>query len=982
MEDIDKAFSGDVRGAVVNYLRKFAEITGIDVVFYASQKVGDEWVGPVIKDGGLTVDLRNSDGGFCWDNNKIYIDINAGAHNNLSAKEVLHNTMLYTFGHEFVHFCEKWNAEEYLQFRQFVFQYMDEKMARDAAAGNTEHRNMEELIRARMEHEGRDYDYCAREVLADALAKILPDSNFAQELAQENMTWVEQIIDMLKKFIADIKAALNGIDPVENAPHVDIRENIGGSMQYLEVIRQMYDKLAAGAVQNYQAAMETEAQKNTTREGSVSRKARMTDAEIQAVQSIGRISVNQFSSADIKATERFAQQYWKEMGVKSPFFRAWFGDWRANDQTKVQVATQKGDARGVQKNTDTGWDIQVSGKVFNETKVHIEPYNKAARPYLPYINDIVKKAVLLDSSGIDVGRAKSNNSLLMHSLYAVADIGNGLEIIKLYVEEMNNPNAENTSKRAYQLQNIEKYHFATKSSQNTASSRSVASGTVDTVADLFAAVKQKDESFQPNPASKVVNADGTPMVVYHGTSDQFTEFKHSELSDKEGSFFFAQNREDAEAYTGNGNVMAVYVNLQNPIDYNDMPSDIYKLKDKKAQVAALRKLRYDGWMCDMDTGWGEVSAFNSNQIKSATDNIGTFDGSNADIRYKRRASVQADQNSAVAKAGEKAKNDTAVLEKRKPKKYNKRSRYSETETLFMSWENGSAPVGERKSFYRFGKIHFYEKTEIGCVELSRAQYSERNDLNVEKDYRRSASGIRKTADSDGGPKRGLLDDYDRNRDTGTAEAVSRQAIGEKLRDDAGRGVSSGRGVAVESEIETKVSGKKRGTTLSDREVLEVAALRMDTSTLTEGEQTALQIFKDRLAEMRKLQIERERLGSLWHEQQFGSGDRSEAPKTLNRMQVLDGQIERAVNSVLSVEDKQILRDVLQKARQYVKEQSVDHYRGILERRKDRSTQTQLRQKLHSTVHELSQLLLHGDKTHHVPESMKKAVAGALDVIKI
>ena len=78
---------------------------------------------------------------------------------------------------------------------------------------------------------------------------------------------------------------------------------------------------------------------------------RMTEADIKAVQSIGRKSVNAFSSADIKATERFAKQYWKEMGVKSPFFRAWFGDWRANDQTLVQVATKQGDTRGVQKNT-------------------------------------------------------------------------------------------------------------------------------------------------------------------------------------------------------------------------------------------------------------------------------------------------------------------------------------------------------------------------------------------------------------------------------------------------------------------------------------------------------------------------------------------------------------------------------------------------------------------------------------------------------
>lgn len=59
---------------------------------------------------------------------------------------------------------------------------------------------------------------------------------------------------------------------------------------------------------------------------------------------------------------------------------------------------------------------------------------------LPFINDIVKNAVLLDSFGLKNG--KSPNSLLMHSLYAVADIGNGQEVVKLLVEEMNAPAAE------------------------------------------------------------------------------------------------------------------------------------------------------------------------------------------------------------------------------------------------------------------------------------------------------------------------------------------------------------------------------------------------------------------------------------------------------------------------------------------------------------------------------------------------------------
>ena len=63
---------------------------------------------------------------------------------------------------------------------------------------------------------------------------------------------------------------------------------------------------------------------------------------------------------------------------------------------------------------------------------------------LPFINDIVKNAVLLDSFGLKNG--KSPDSLLMHSLYAVADVGNGQEVVKLLVEEMNAPRQRNNEK--------------------------------------------------------------------------------------------------------------------------------------------------------------------------------------------------------------------------------------------------------------------------------------------------------------------------------------------------------------------------------------------------------------------------------------------------------------------------------------------------------------------------------------------------------
>lgn len=93
-------------------------------------------------------------------------------------------------------------------------------------------------------------------------------------------------------------------------------------------------------------------QKNTAESGVTGKRNKnlgMEASEIQAVQSIGRKSVNAFTSADIQKTEGLARRYWTEMREKSPFFRAWFGDWRVNDQTPVLIANKADDTRGIQK---------------------------------------------------------------------------------------------------------------------------------------------------------------------------------------------------------------------------------------------------------------------------------------------------------------------------------------------------------------------------------------------------------------------------------------------------------------------------------------------------------------------------------------------------------------------------------------------------------------------------------------------------------
>ncbi len=380
---------------------------------------------------------------------------------------------------------------------------------------------------------------------------------------------------------------------------------------------------------------------------------KLSPDDILTVQSIGRKSVNAFDSKDIATTEKFARMYWNEMGEKSPFFRSWFGDWRVNDPTPVQIATQRGDARGMQVNDDTGWGIQVSGKVFNETKGHRSAASTTARPYLPYINDIIKKAVLLDSYALDKGKEKSVNSLLMHSMYAVADIGNGREILKLYVEEMNDPNQQGTGKRAYQLQNIERQQSGAVGSGASPSLVTRTAGSL-TVADIFSTVKRLDKNFRPNSESKIVDTEGKPLVMYHGTraeNGDFTVFDYSKAAKKgglglkalgKGNYFTSEKLDGSERY--GSRVIPAYLDIKNPFIFrggqslNEQVEQETGIRTQGMDTAALqdamREQGYDGVVQYQKDGTiGVAVTFDSNQIKSAVDNIGTFDKANPDIRF-------------------------------------------------------------------------------------------------------------------------------------------------------------------------------------------------------------------------------------------------------------------------------------------------------------------------------------------------------------
>jgi len=152
--------------------------------------------------------------------------------------------------------------------------------------------------------------------------------------------------------------------------------------------------------------------------------------------------------------------------------------------------------------------------------------------------------------------------------------------------------------------------------------------------------------------SKVVDSEGKPLIVYHGTNSDFKEFdinKSGESTDTGmwgRGFYFSDNSEYASQYAKKekGNVKPVFISIKNPFiikSKDDIPDikipnetiEDMKNADKnysKMFTEYVKNKGHDGVIVDM-RGEKEIIAFSPNQIKSATGNRGTFDPNSADM---------------------------------------------------------------------------------------------------------------------------------------------------------------------------------------------------------------------------------------------------------------------------------------------------------------------------------------------------------------
>ncbi len=433
--------------------------------------------------------------------------------------------------------------------------------------------------------------------------------------------------------------------------------------------------------------------------------SKITQSDIEQLCSIGRKSISDFTHEDIQKSEKWAKKFYSELGAKSPFFRAWFGDWRANDTSTTNITTvsdisayeaMESMPTGTFINKDSDWSI-VAGTVGRNDTVSHSGREKISVKMLSEIQKIIENAVLLDTEVSEKNSSKKHNeTLFMHKLYAPVDFNGDLYVAKVTVEEYG---TGDSSRRFYNLRGIKIDPVGGAPDARTSYDTMPDTRSTYSISDLYSLVKSNDKDFKENPASAVVNKDGTPKVMYHGTSSfGFTVFDYDHQ--KFGLFgvgsYFTDDIDVATSYTEKGKgdnkgVYAVYLNIKNPLDMDENANvsvwnqyvpdaegyfdncqtneDCFKALKEYCADEYMSKYEAEEYIQDVIRGMGYDGithigggrfnkqdatrhrvyiAFDSEQIKSATDNIGTFDEGNPDIRYSKDIFTQEEREKIIS----------------------------------------------------------------------------------------------------------------------------------------------------------------------------------------------------------------------------------------------------------------------------------------------------------------------------------------------
>ena len=612
--------------AAVSYLKAVSEVSGMNITLMSGVDVT----------GAFSVENGHYDGVT----NTLYVSVNAGMQ---SITDITGSAILKTASHEITHYIAASGTQTYSLLEDYVLSRFTEQYGEKSVDNR-----IEDIQEQYKDQVGKELtrEQAKEEMVAAACEMMLKNSEVFEKLARQNLTLAQRIkagLDgFIKKLSANRKAAFENLDATSPEARA-----IAASETSLKETQKLWDNALKGAIK-----------------------------ENEGGKSAGTGSMSEIRSYDYSKT--FAQQIDDYKAGKFP----------RNDTLVVCGTPEVFQKIGLNALPMTYTQGHLRDALANVDGDHLgeallKKLPAAMQDPLAIINSATRPGRLVAIVEI---QGQTRNTI------AAVEI-DGTGRMHSYTIDANAITSAHSRDNAISnlLRNAVISELAGKNSiyywqKNKAIQRlngigvqfpgasSIADGYIHSIRDAGSFVNTKFENvtqtqqfkrwfgdWQKNPkrASKVVNADGTPKIVYHGTNSDFWTFDLGKSGQNfgdvsEGLIFFTNKRDgypdSAADYArkaaengGKERVIECYLDIKKPLHlYSDGFYTPTAYFDHNAESIYSQYLSgdYDGIIIENSNKSADDSMIymvdNPTQIKSATDNIGTFDRNNPDIRYELR----------------------------------------------------------------------------------------------------------------------------------------------------------------------------------------------------------------------------------------------------------------------------------------------------------------------------------------------------------
>ena len=595
--------------AAVSYLKAVSEVSGMNITLMSGVDVT----------GAFSVENGHYDGVT----NTLYVSVNAGMQ---SITDITGSAILKTASHEITHYIAASGTQTYSLLEDYVLSRFTEQYGEKSVDNR-----IEDIQEQYKDQVGKELtrEQAKEEMVAAACEMMLKNSEVFEKLARQNLSLAQRIkagLDgFIKKLSANRKAAFENLDATSPEARA-----IAASETSLKETQKLWDNALKGAIKENEggrAGKDTMLELRDEGRYNAEYEKPITSEDIEPLRSIGRKNIKDFTSEDIAKTQKWAYKFYRELGTKSPFFRASFGEWRAYDTHTVDVVSvptidisQATLEHGNYSIDDTGWNVY-AGKTLNDDTRHHSGGNRVNVKSLNAIDYILKNAILLDTVVSEPNtNKKSANTAFLHKLYTLISYDGQLYIAKSTVEEFFNISSNDVARKAYNLKAI-KIEPAGGQIGNTSSSSVPGTGSTISISNLYDLVKTNDKDFSAGAAVNpiLLNKDGTPKVFYHGTPF----FGFNEFHNSANGIYLTDSLDVASTYSGSEGVRSV-----SNAEYHDINSmnakELAEFLNKYGDYKEDTHYRYEA------TGNNKISLFRS------TTEIDTYNLSDArSVAYER-----------------------------------------------------------------------------------------------------------------------------------------------------------------------------------------------------------------------------------------------------------------------------------------------------------------------------------------------------------